>query len=55
MQSDRKIGHAPRTQALGRELTTIQGPCIGCKGCQGICATLIEAMSVPDIILGRDA
>ncbi|WGW02381.1 hypothetical protein [Tropicibacter oceani] len=54
MQSDRLIGHAPRTAAMGQQLTTIQGPCIGCKGCQGLCQALIEAMSVPDVVLGRD-
>ena len=55
MQSERMIGHAPRTLEMGQQLTTIQGPCIGCKGCQGLCATLIEAMTVPDAILNRDS
>ena len=53
MTSDRKIGYAPRTQALGKELVSVQGPCIGCKGCTGLCAALIEAMSVPDTVLNR--
>lgn len=53
MTSERLIGHAPRSRALGEELTTIQGPCIGCKGCTGLCATLIEALSVPEVVLGR--
>ncbi|CUH82078.1 hypothetical protein [Tropicibacter naphthalenivorans] len=55
MKTDRMIGHAPRTQAMGQELVSIQGPCIGCKGCQGVCAALIEALSVPDVILSRDS
>ena len=53
METERKVGHAPRTQAIGEELTTIQGPCIGCKGCTGLCAVLLEAMSVPDVVLNR--
>lgn len=54
MDMQRKIGHAPKTQAIGQQLTTIQGPCIGCKGCTGLCAALLEAISVPDVVLGRD-
>jgi hypothetical protein len=53
MHSDRLIGHAPNTQAMGTKLTTIQGGCIGCKGCTGLCLELIEALSVPDAVLGR--
>ncbi|WP_425074543.1 hypothetical protein [Sagittula sp. S175] len=53
MESKRLVGHAPRTRAVGEELVSIQGPCIGCKGCTGLCAALIEALSVPDVVLGR--
>ena len=51
MQLHRTIGHAPRTQALARDLERLQGPCVGCAGCQGICAALFDAMLVPDLIL----
>ncbi|MFW2541953.1 hypothetical protein ACN2XU_04870 [Primorskyibacter sp. 2E107] len=54
MHSERKIGHAPRTTAIGQQIIAMQGPCIGCKGCQGLCEALIEALSVPDVILNRD-
>ena len=53
MQTDRLIGHAPRTKALGQELVSVQGPCIGCKECSGLCTALVEALSVPDIVLNR--
>ena len=51
MTSDRFAAHAPRSQALSMELATLQGPCIGCTGCQGVCAALIQAMTLPEIIL----
>lgn len=53
MQSDRLIGHAPQSRAIGDKLMTIQGGCIGCKGCTGLCQALIEALSVPDAVLSR--
>lgn len=51
MQAERTIGHAPRTQALARDLENLQGPCVGCPGCQGICQALFDAIMVPDLIL----
>ena len=54
MNMEQKIGYAPKTQAIGQSLTEHQGPCIGCDGCQGLCATLLEMMSVPDAVLRRD-
>ena len=53
MKTDRMIGHAPRTRALGEDIVALGGPCIGCKGCTGLCAALIEALSVPDAVLKR--
>ena len=53
MMTERQIGHAPRTQALGKEIMSVQGPCIGCKECTGLCAALIEALSLPDMVLNR--
>jgi hypothetical protein len=54
MQTDRLIGHAPRSRAVGDKLIAIEGGCIGCKGCTGLCLALIEALSVPDAVLGRN-
>ncbi|MBP0484114.1 hypothetical protein [Sagittula salina] len=53
MDTKRVVGHAPRTRAVAEELIGIEGPCIGCKGCTGLCAALIEALSVPDVVLHR--
>ena len=44
MQAERTIGHAPRTQALARDLENLQGPCVGCPGCLGICQALFDAI-----------
>lgn len=53
MIMQRKAGHAPKVTAVAKELTTIQGPCIGCEGCTGLCAALIDALTVPDAILSK--
>ncbi|WP_418594006.1 hypothetical protein [Ponticoccus sp. (in: a-proteobacteria)] len=52
MQTERFCGHAPRAKELSRELLS-SGPCLGCPGCRGICAALIEALSVPEVVLNR--
>ncbi len=51
MQTKRIVAHAPHTHALAADLAALHGPCIGCKGCEGLCQALIDAMLVPDIIL----
>ena len=53
MTTQRQIAFAPRTRALGQDMAALHGPCIGCTGCQGICAALIEAMTLPEIILRK--
>ena len=40
-------------KALAADLGAIQSPCIGCAGCAGPCAALIEALTVPGIILSK--
>ena len=52
---DRKIASAPRTEALAHNVAGLNGPCIGCEGCRGVCAAMIDAMLVPDIILAASA
>lgn len=49
--ADRKVGHAPRVEGIAKEVSCMVGPCVGCTECQGLCTALIEAMTVPDIIL----
>ena len=53
MKTERLIGYAPRTRAMGEQLVTVEGPCIGCSGCTGLCSALIEALSVPDVVLNK--
>ncbi|MDU9006106.1 hypothetical protein [Sedimentitalea todarodis] len=49
----RHIAEAPRTTALTTEIAKLNGPCIGCSECDGLCKELIEALVVPDVILSR--
>ncbi len=53
MSPIRKIGHAPRTTTLARTIGQLSGPCVGCTGCTGLCAALIDAITVPDLILRK--
>lgn len=53
MEMSHKIGHAPRTTATATEIAQLHGPCVGCFDCRGLCAELIEALTLPDIILAR--
>ena len=55
MKIDRKAGWAPRTATVAREMGELQGPCVGCRDCRGLCPALIEAMTLPEIVLGRGA
>lgn len=54
MQSDRLIGHAPRSRAFGEKFHSNDGTCIGCKDCTGLCRELIEVLVVPETVLSRD-
>ncbi|CUH64028.1 hypothetical protein TG4357_01025 [Thalassovita gelatinovora] len=54
MEAQRLSGHAPRTTALGQQLTQLNGPCIGCSECQGLCRVLIDMVTIPDILLHRE-
>lgn len=55
MDIQRHVAHAPRTVELGRGVATLNQPCVGCTDCRGLCQTLIELMTLPDVLLGRDA
>ncbi|NRB20049.1 MAG: hypothetical protein HRU33_21515 [Rhodobacteraceae bacterium] len=43
----------PRIEHLAQQVSSLQGPCIGCQNCTGLCLALIEALTVPDIILNK--
>lgn len=51
MQTKRTVAYAPQTHALAADLAALQGPCVGCRGCEGLCQALIDAMLIPDMIL----
>ena len=51
MTTTRKIGHAPKLKAVAAEIPALQGPCVACADCQGVCAELIEVMTLPDAVL----
>lgn len=53
MNISRLVAAAPRTAALSLELSKLNGPCVGCTDCDGLCKELIEALIVPDVILSR--
>ena len=51
MQIRRDIAHAPRARALGRTVAGLRGGCVGCEGCAGLCTALLEALTLPDLVL----
>ena len=51
MQIDRDIAHAPRSRALGHKVARLQGGCVGCRDCSGLCAALLEVLTLPDLVL----
>lgn len=50
----RHIAEAPRTTDLATEIAKLNGPCIGCTECDGLCKELIDALVVPDVILSKN-
>jgi hypothetical protein len=53
MNISRLVASAPRTVALSSELSKLNGPCVGCTDCNGLCRELIETLVVPDVILSK--
>ncbi|WP_198654811.1 hypothetical protein [Albibacillus kandeliae] len=43
----------PHTVRLAGTLDGLQGPCVGCTDCTGLCAELIDALVIPEVILSR--
>ena len=55
MKTDRLAAYAPRTRAVADTLSEMQGPCLGCTDCQGLCIALVEAMTLPEAVLSKGA
>ena len=53
MEIRREIAYAPKSRRLTRDLAEIQGPCIGCDDCTGLCRDLMELFVLPDAIRSR--
>lgn len=51
MEIERTIGEAPRTRELAGDLSSLRGPCIGCRDCSSLCHELIDMLIVPKIVL----
>lgn len=54
MDIHREIAPTVNTTKVGRELADLTGPCVGCTTCRGVCLELIEALTLPDILLRRE-
>jgi len=54
-----KISHnratTPHMDHLSLQIGGLQSPCIGCNDCTGLCSALIDALTLPDIILNKTA
>lgn len=53
MHISRLIAAAPRTTELTAELSKLNGPCVGCTDCSGLCKELIDALLLPELVLSR--
>ncbi|WP_146347834.1 hypothetical protein [Falsiphaeobacter marinintestinus] len=53
MDISRSKAVTPRLSALSVDLDQLQGPCVGCADCVGLCEALLEALFVPDVVLSR--
>ena len=40
-----------RTRRIAAEIPRLDGPCIACADCQGLCAELIEVIALPEAVL----
>lgn len=55
MNISRLVASAPRTNAIAIELSKLNGPCVGCTDCKGLCKELIDALVLPDVILSKSS
>jgi len=53
MQISRSKATAPKVKALATEVSELQGPCVGCTNCMGLCEALIDTLVLPGLILSR--
>ncbi|MDX2482164.1 hypothetical protein [Antarcticimicrobium sediminis] len=53
MTISRTKSETPRLNALSVEISQLNGPCVGCDDCGGLCVALIDALVLPDVILRK--
>lgn len=53
MEIDRSRADTSRLSALSLEIAGLNGPCVGCENCDGLCMALIDALVLPDVILTK--
>lgn len=51
MEVKRSKAPTERTGKVAAEIPRLRGPCVACADCKGLCAELIEVMTLPDAIL----
>lgn len=51
MQIDRRAIAGPSHRPAGIEALRALGLCLGCRDCAGVCAALVDLMSLPDLVL----
>ncbi|MXQ06821.1 hypothetical protein GQ651_03075 [Alphaproteobacteria bacterium GH1-50] len=54
MDIERKVGASGEGVRLVSGVARLGGACVGCAGCRGLCAELIELLTLPDAVL-RDS
>ena len=53
MKISRNKVETPNLNSLSDQIVGLQGPCVGCTNCTGMCQALIDALTVPDVILNK--
>ena len=53
MQINRSKPETPKLEALAGQVSALQGPCVGCSDCVGLCTALIDTLVLPDMILTK--
>ena len=55
MKISRTKVETPNMNNLSDQIVGLQGPCVGCEGCTGMCQALIDALTLPDLILSKSS
>lgn len=53
MKISRTKAETPNINNLSDQIVGLQGPCVGCTNCTGMCQALIDALILPDLILSK--